>query len=54
MSAAKPFMNTEECQIYEYLKQCPHRHVAIEEILQAVSPSKEFSGDRNWIQAILR
>jgi len=47
-------MSTEESEIYEFLKQCTHRHVPVDEILQRASPGKEFSHDRNWMQAILR
>lgn len=47
-------MSSEEASLLEFLKKCPHRHVALDEIVQRAGLSKDFCRDLNWVQAILR
>lgn len=47
-------MSSEESEIFDYLKKCPHRFVPVDEIVQHAGVNKDFGQDRNWVQAILR
>ncbi len=47
-------MSSEESDIFNYLKMCPHRFVPVDEIVQHAGVNKDFGQDRNWVQAILR
>ena len=47
-------MNSEETEIYEFLKQRPRRFVPVAEISRGLSARQDFCRDRNWMIAILR
>ena len=47
-------MSSEETEIFEFLKKCPHRFVPVDEIVQRNGVNKDLGQDRNWLQAILR
>jgi hypothetical protein len=47
-------MSSEETEIYEFLKKCPHRFVPVDEIVQRNGANKDLGEDRNWVHAILR
>jgi hypothetical protein len=47
-------MSSEESEIFEFLKRCPHRFVPVDEIVQHTGVNKNLGQDRNWVQAILR
>lgn len=47
-------MNTEETEIYEFLKRFPNRYVSVTDISKSVGARKEFRADRLWTQPILR
>ena len=47
-------MSSEESEIFEFLKKCPHRFVPVDEIVQHAGVGKDCCQDRNWVQAIIR
>jgi hypothetical protein len=47
-------MNSEESEMFEFLRKFPQRFVSVEEIVRMAGASKDLCQDRNWVQAILR
>ena len=47
-------MNTEENEIYEFLKTRGSNFVSVVDISQALSRGRRFKDDRNWARPILR
>lgn len=47
-------MNTEEKEIYEFLKRFPQQFVSINDISKSVGSRKNFHEDRNWTLPVLR
>ena len=47
-------MNSEEKEVYEFLKLRPNRFVRVAEISKELGARQDFCRDRNWMTAILR
>src|SRR5262245_25577300 len=47
-------MNSEETEVYEFLKQRPNRFVPLTEISGGLAPRLDCCHDSNWMAAILR
>ena len=47
-------MNSEENEVYEFLKQRPNRFVPLTEISRGLAPRLDCCHDSNWMAAILR
>jgi hypothetical protein len=47
-------MNSEETEVYEFLKQRPNRFVPLTEISRGLAPRLDCCHDSNWMAAILR
>jgi|WetSurMetagenome_2_1015567.scaffolds.fasta_scaffold579822_1 hypothetical protein len=47
-------MNTEEKEIYEFLKQFVGRFVTVLEVSQRAGNRNRYAQDKNWAQPILR
>lgn len=47
-------MNTEESEIYEFLKRFSNQFVSVADISRGAANQNDVYQDRNWVQAILR
>jgi hypothetical protein len=47
-------MNSEETEVYEFLKQRPNRFVPLTEISRSLATRLDCCHDSNWMAAILR
>lgn len=47
-------MSNDETAIFDYLKLRPRQYVEAGQIAAEAGDGKDFSGDRNWLLAILR
>ena len=47
-------MNTQETEIFDFLKRFPHLFVSVNEISKNVGSRKKFNEDRAWARPFLR